>query len=76
MLVIADASARTNALKTGAIDMMTDVEKRTAHLLKRTPGIEVMQVPGTFHDTMPMMTDVAPYDNNDVRLALKYAVDR
>jgi peptide/nickel transport system substrate-binding protein len=76
MLVIADASARTNALKTGVIDLMTDVDKKTAHLLKRTPGLEVLQVPGTFHDTMPMMTDVAPYDNNDVRLALKYAVDR
>jgi peptide/nickel transport system substrate-binding protein len=74
--VIADASARTNALKTGAIDMMTDVDKKTAHLLKRTKGLEVLQVPGTFHNTMPMMTDVAPYDNNDVRLALKYAVNR
>ena len=76
MLVIADASARTNALKTGAIDLMTDVDKKVAHLLKRTPGVEVLQVAGTFHDTMPMMTDVAPYDNNDVRLALKYAVPR
>ena len=76
MLVIADESARTNALKTGAIDMMTDVDKKIAHLLKRTPGLEVLQVPGTFHNTMPMMTDVAPYDNNDVRLALKYAVPR
>jgi peptide/nickel transport system substrate-binding protein len=76
MLVIADESARTNALKTGAIDMMTDVDKKIAHLLKRTPGIEVLQVPGTYHNTMPMMTDVAPYDNNDVRLALKYAVPR
>ncbi|MGD8661616.1 MAG: ABC transporter substrate-binding protein [Desulfobacterales bacterium] len=76
MLVITDASARTNALKTGAIDLMTDVDKKVAHLLKRMPGIEVLQVAGTFHDTMPMMTDVAPYDNNDVRLALKYAVDR
>jgi peptide/nickel transport system substrate-binding protein len=76
MLVIADAGARTNALKTDAIDLMSDVDKKTAHLLKRMPGIEVLRVPGTFHDTMPMMTDVAPYDNNDVRLALKYAVDR
>jgi peptide/nickel transport system substrate-binding protein len=76
MLVIADAGARTNALKTGAIDLMSDVDRKTAHLLKRSPGIEVLRVPGTFHDTMPMMTDVAPYDNIDVRLALKYAVDR
>ncbi len=76
MLVIADATARTTALKTGAIHMMSGVEPKTAHLLKRMPGIDVLQVKGTFHNTMPMMTDVAPYDNNDVRLGLKYAVDR
>jgi peptide/nickel transport system substrate-binding protein len=76
MLVIADSTARTNALKTGAIHMMTDVQPKTAHLLKRVSGIDVLQVKGTFHNTMPMMTDVAPYDNNDVRLGLKYAVDR
>jgi peptide/nickel transport system substrate-binding protein len=76
MLVIADGGARTNALKTGAIDMMTDVDKKTAHLFKKTPGIEVMQVNGTSHNTIPMMIDVAPYNNIDARLALKYAVDR
>ena len=76
MLVITDDSARTNALQTGVIDMMTGVDPKTAHLLKKVPGISVLQVKGTFHNTMPMMTDVAPYDNNDVRLALKYAVDR
>jgi peptide/nickel transport system substrate-binding protein len=76
MLVITDNASRTNALKTNAIDMMSGVQPKTAHLLKRVPGIDVLQVKGTFHNTMPMMTDVAPFDNNDVRLALKYAVDR
>lgn len=28
------------------------------------------------HQTLPMHTDVAPFDNPDVRLALKYAFDR
>jgi peptide/nickel transport system substrate-binding protein len=31
---------------------------------------------GFLHYTAPMNTGVAPFDNNDVRLALKYAVDR
>jgi len=76
MLVISDASARTNALKTGAIHLMSDVDMKTVHLLKKTPGINVLRVPGTFHNTIPFLTDVKPFDNNDVRLGLKYAIDR
>ncbi|MEJ2025128.1 MAG: ABC transporter substrate-binding protein, partial [Deltaproteobacteria bacterium] len=76
MKVIEDSSARTNALKTGLIDMMSEVDLKTAHLLKRAPNVKVLRTPGMFHNTMPMWTDTAPFDNNDVRLALKYAVNR
>jgi peptide/nickel transport system substrate-binding protein len=75
-LGIADVNARTNALKTGEIDVMNRCELKTVHLLKRMPGIQVMQQNGTKHYTYAMLVDNAPYDNNDVRLALKYAIDR
>ncbi len=74
--VIPDVNARTNALKTGEIDLMNRSELKTVHLLKRARGIQVLQATGTKHYTMPMHVDVPPFDNNDVRLALKYAVDR
>lgn len=73
---IKDTSARTNALKTGQIDFMNNIEIKMAHLLKRSPGIKVVTVPGTFHNVIPMRTDTAPFDNNDVRLAFKYAINR
>ncbi len=73
---IADVNARTNALKTGRIDFMNRCELKTVHLLKKTPGIRIIRVNSTFHYTLPMFTDVAPFDNNDVRLALKYAINR
>ncbi|WDP90387.1 MAG: ABC transporter substrate-binding protein [Desulfobacter sp.] len=76
IITIADANARTNALRTGQIDYMNRVELKTAHLFKRTPGVNVLRVDGGFHYTLPMHTDVAPFNNNDVRLALKYAIDR
>lgn len=38
--------------------------------------INVLPVTGTQHYTIPMRTDTPPFDNNDVRLALKYAIDR
>jgi peptide/nickel transport system substrate-binding protein len=75
-LGIADVNARTNALKTGQIDVMNRCELKTVHLLKRSKGIQVMQQNGYKHYTFAMRCDTAPYDNNDVRLALKYAVNR
>lgn len=73
---IADVNARTNAMKTGQIDYMNRAELKTIHLLKRSPGVQIIRATGTFHYTLPMHMDVAPFDNNDVRLALKYAIDR
>jgi peptide/nickel transport system substrate-binding protein len=73
---IADFSARTNALQTGQVDAINKCDLKTVHLLKRSPNIQIIRTTGTRHYTMPMRCDVAPYDNNDVRLALKYAVDR
>lgn len=76
VLSIVDVNARTTALKTGAIDVMDRCELKTVHLLEKMPGVFVWPVSGTMHYTIPMRTDTAPFDNNDVRLALKYAIDR
>lgn len=76
MLAIADVVARTTALKTGEIDIMDRCDLKTVHLLKRDPNLVVSAVEGMQHYTIPMNTTVAPFDDNDVRLALKYAIDR
>ena len=78
VITIADVAARTNALRAGEIDVMDRVDLRTAHLLasRRKKDIRVEETSGTAHYSVPMRTDMAPFDNNDVRLALKYAVDR
>ena len=75
-LQIADVNARTSALRTGSIDVMTNVDLKTVSLLKRSPDVRVIESKGNEHITLPMLTDVAPFDNNDLRLALKYAIDR
>ena len=76
VITIADVAARTNALTTGEIDAMDRVDLKTAHLLKRRPGVNVVETSGTQHYTFAMRTDTPPFDNNDVRQALKYAIDR
>lgn len=76
VLGIADVSSRINALKTKEVDHASQVDLKTVHLLKKMPGIQVLRATGTYHFTMPMFTDVAPYSDNNARLALKYAIDR
>ena len=56
--------------------MIDQVDLKTASLLGRKEGIEVEETSGPLHFVFPMRTDTAPFDNNDVRLALKYAIDR
>ncbi len=75
-LVITDVVARTSALTSGSVDVIDRCDLKTVHLLKNNPNIEVDEVPSAAHCAIPMMTNKAPFDNNDVRLALKYAMDR
>lgn len=76
MLAIVDTTARTNALMTGQVDAIDRVDLKTVHLLKARAGIDVHSIAGTQHYTFPMRTNVAPFDNVDVRLALKHAIKR
>ena len=74
--VINDASARLNALISGQVDAINRVDHKAVALLSKTPKIEVVRAPGGWFAIMAMMTDKEPYSNPDIRLALKYAVDR
>ncbi len=74
--VVADGSARMNALISGQIDLMNRCDPRTVSLLAKNPNIETSRSPGGWHPVLAMQTDVAPYNNLDMRLALKYAIDR
>ena len=75
-LNILDVNARTNSLRTGAVDVVEAPELKTLHLLESAPGIKVAEASANKHHEFIMNTSVAPFDNNDVRLALKYAIDR
>ena len=76
ILSIPDVNSRTNALRTGQIDYMNRVELKTVHLFKRTRNVKILRIKGANHYTLPMQTSIAPFDNPDLRLALKYACDR
>ncbi|MDQ0390466.1 ABC transporter substrate-binding protein [Labrys monachus] len=73
---IIDVAARTNALVTGEIDYMVDADIKTLTMLERNPAVEISKVAGVRHFTFDMNTKVAPFDNADFRMAMKYAIDR
>ncbi len=76
IIAIADATARMNALITGEVDLIDRPDLKTIHLLKRIEDIKIHTQNGTMHYVMPMHSDVAPFTDNNVRMALKYAIDR
>jgi peptide/nickel transport system substrate-binding protein len=73
---INDVAARMNAMATGQVDAITRCDLKTASLLEKKPGVEVLQTTGTKHYTYPMDVRATPFDNNDVRMALKLGMDR
>ena len=76
IICISDLSARTNALRSGRVDAINACDYKTIGLFKKIPGIQTIISTGTRHYTYPMLTNKAPYNNNDVKLAMKYAIDR
>ncbi|MDG2479998.1 MAG: ABC transporter substrate-binding protein [Alphaproteobacteria bacterium] len=76
LLCIPDATSRQNGLLSGAIDVTGDIDPKTANLMAEQAGITVEDTGGTQHYTFPMRGDLAPFDDNNIRMALKLAVDR
>ncbi len=75
-LVINDPNARQTALITGDVDASSLLENKTLGLLGRNPNVAIDNVSSAQCITMPMHVDVAPFDNLDVRMALKLAINR
>ncbi|ESY85949.1 peptide ABC transporter substrate-binding protein [Mesorhizobium sp. LNHC220B00] len=76
ILVINDDTARITALQTGQVHIVNRVQPKLVDLIKRLPGITIRNVSGKSHYIFVLQCDTAPFDNNDLRLALKYAIDR
>jgi peptide/nickel transport system substrate-binding protein len=76
MTVLNDPNARQTALVTGDVDAITQLELKTLSLLKRNKNIEVDNVPSAAAISMPMFCDHAPFDDVNVRNALKLAMNR
>lgn len=76
LIVLNDPNARQTALVTGDVDSVSLIDLKTMALLQRDKNIQIDNIPSGAAITMPMHCDTAPFDNVDVRKALKLAMNR
>jgi len=76
ILCINDTNARQNALRSGAINVMNRCDARTAALLAKVAGIEIIEVSSKKHYDTPMRCNTPEFQDVNIRLAVKYAVNR
>ncbi len=75
-IAILDATARQNAIMNGDVDVINTVDPKIVHLLTRVPNLKILEVAGLLHYTFPMRVNVKPFDNPDLRMAIKLSVNR
>jgi peptide/nickel transport system substrate-binding protein len=75
-LGINDPTARLAALSTGAVDAINNVPAKTASRLKSMVNVKTLISTGNKQCTMPMLCDVAPFDDQNVRNAVKHIINR
>lgn len=76
VLVINDIAARTNALMSGQVHAINSLDFKTADLMARNPRLQIVRSAGGQHFTFLMNCTAAPFTDNNVRLAVKYGVNR
>nr|WIE89117.1 ABC transporter substrate-binding protein [Mesorhizobium sp. WSM4875] len=76
LITMPDFAARSAALRTGAVHGINEVEKRSVHLLERSNKVKIVASPDGYYSEFVMRCNEKPFDNNNVRQAIKYAIDR
>lgn len=76
LLTLLDTNARMTSAVSGDVDLINKVDLKTAALFARKPGINLHSVAGTQHYSFPMLTNASPFDDNNVRQAIKWAINR
>ena len=75
-IAINDNTARMNALMTGQVDAINRIDFKTESLLRANPNVRIQELTGNQHYIFPMLTNVAPFNDVNVRRAIKYGINR
>jgi peptide/nickel transport system substrate-binding protein len=76
IVVLNDSTARNAALQSGRVNMINRVDPKVVELIKRVPGVTIQSASGKGHYVFIAHCNTAPFNNPDLRLALKYAMNR
>ncbi|MTI44426.1 ABC transporter substrate-binding protein [Roseibium hamelinense] len=76
MLSVVDLNARTTALVSGQVHSIDKLDLKTVGLLGRRPGIKINSLAGPQYYTFAAHTNTAPFNDVNVRQALKHAINR
>lgn len=71
-----DPTAQVNALLSGQIDAMTSVPYGQISTIKGHSGFEILDSKTAEWIPLCMAIDLPPFNNNDVRQAMRYIIDR
>ncbi|SLM61566.1 MULTISPECIES: ABC transporter substrate-binding protein [Dickeya] len=75
-LAMNDSTARVAALVSGSAHIINRVNPRIVSRIQAMPTLQLLRSRDSQIFTFAGLGDVAPFNNEDARLALKYAIDR
>ena len=75
-IALIDTTARQNAVMNGDVHCINRVDPKTVHLMGRVGSLKILETTGTLHYSFPMRVNAPPFDNYDLRMAVKLSVDR
>jgi peptide/nickel transport system substrate-binding protein len=71
-----DANSRVNALQGGQIDALSQLDLTLVDAVSDNPSLKLLEKIGGQHTALYVQCSADPFTNNDVRQALRYAMDR
>jgi peptide/nickel transport system substrate-binding protein len=60
----------------GQVDFISRVDPKLVKSLSANPQVSIIEIQRAAHYCFPMLRDTAPFDNKDLCLAMKFAIDR
>jgi peptide/nickel transport system substrate-binding protein len=76
LIGITDDAARTNALLSGDVHLISPVPMRDVERLKQTPGMQALESPSQFYADLAMRQDMDPTSNPDLARGVQCLYDR